>query len=240
MPFDIDWPESFLQLGLMGWPLAACSVLALALCIERSVFFLGSRRRQRLDLERLCTQLRTYKAQPKTLRDEALNVLMLEIQSSYLNALKSLRTIGAVSPMIGLLGTILGIIAAFKVIALHPGPVSPNMIAGGLGEAMYTTAAGLMIALPSLLMAHLFQALAERQLAAMSLHLNKSSLSMAAALPERVDTVLADLNSGNEKSMETGAAGGGSRFNADSAKNREKTDVTQREWLIENAARYLT
>ncbi len=240
MSLDLTLPEGFLRLGMMGWPLAACSVLALALCLERSVFFLASRRRNKVDLERLCTQLYTYKAQPKPLRDEALNVLMLQLQGSYLSALKSLRTIGAISPMIGLLGTILGIIAAFKVIALHPGPVSPNMIADGLGEAMFTTAAGLMIALPSLLMAHLFQSLAERQLAAMSLHLNKRSLAMALAVPEHVDTVLADLQSAGDKASCSGTADSDSRLSAASVKSGEKTDVTQREWLIENAARYLT
>ncbi len=176
---DLTLPEGFLRLGAMGWPLAACSVLALAICLERSVFFIGSWWRKVAEYERLCRQLNQYKSQPKHLRDEAISLLLMELHSRFLSGLKSLRIIGAISPMIGLLGTILGIIAAFEVIAQHPGPVSPNMIAGGLGEAMFTTSAGLMIALPSLLMAHYFQFLADRQLDGFSLKLNHLSLSLS-------------------------------------------------------------
>jgi biopolymer transport protein ExbB len=79
--------------------------------------------------------------------------------------------------MLGLLGTILGIIVAFKVIAAHTGPVSPNMIADGLWEAMLTTAAGLFIALPCLLVAHIFRSLGEKQLGDFCLRLNKLSMS---------------------------------------------------------------
>jgi biopolymer transport protein ExbB len=72
----------------------------------------------------------------------------------------------------------LGIISAFKTIATQTSPISPNMIAGGLWEAMLTTAAGLMIALPCLVLAHLFRHFSEKQLGDFCLRLNKLSIAM--------------------------------------------------------------
>ena len=182
---DLALPESLARLGLMAWPLLACSVVALAFCLERSVFFSANYWRKKTEFTRLSTQLEAYKLQPKSLRDEAMSLLLVQLRSRYYSGLKTLRIIAALSPMIGLLGTILGIIAAFKVIALHAGPVSPNMIADGLGEAMLTTAAGLLIALPSLLLAHVFQSLSDQQLDDFSLRLNRMSLAFAVEAVEK-------------------------------------------------------
>ncbi len=182
---DLLWPESFLRLGPMAWPLLVCSVITLAFCLERGVFFIFMPWRIKGEYDGLCTQLEAYKYQPKLLRDEAMSLLLLQLRRRYFNGLKSLRIIGALSPMIGLLGTILGIISAFNVIALHPGPVSPSIIADGLGEAMLTTAAGLLIALPALLMAHVFQALGDQQLESIRLRLNRLSLAFAVAMAEQ-------------------------------------------------------
>ena len=170
-------PDWFHQLGLMGWPLATCSVVALALCFERTVFSIKNRRLKEESYAKLSDYLTEHKSQPKPVRDEMVGIMLNELQRPYYNGIKGLRIIGTISPMLGLLGTILGIIAAFKVIAGQPGPVSPNMIAEGLWEAMLTTAAGLLIALPALLMAHLFRHLSERQLGDFCLRLNKLSMS---------------------------------------------------------------
>lgn len=170
-------PEWFHQLGLMGWPLVLCSVLALAICFERVVFAIKSK----IKHESLYTQMSEYllehKAQPKPIRDEMVALALNNIQRPYYSGLKLLRIIATISPMLGLLGTILGIIAAFKVIAAQSGPVSPNMIADGLWEAMLTTAAGLLIALPTLLIAHLFRHISEQQLGQFCVRLNTLSLS---------------------------------------------------------------
>ena len=182
---DPMWPESFLRLGPMAWPLLVCSVITLAFCLERGVFFIFMPWRIKGEFEGLCSQLEVYKYQPKLLRDEAMSLILLQLRSRYCSGLKSLRIIGALSPMIGLLGTILGIISAFNVIALHPGPVSPSLIADGLGEAMLTTAAGLLIALPALLMAHVFQSLGDQQLESIRLRLNRLSLAFAVEMAEQ-------------------------------------------------------
>lgn len=170
-------PEWFHQLGLMGWPLAGCSVVALSLCLERAVFFAKSRWQKEEEYRRLSGYLTAHKEQPQPVRDSLTSVMLSELQPAYYRGIKSLRVIGIVSPMLGLLGTILGIISAFQAISMQTGPVSPSVIADGLWEAMLTTAVGLFIALPALLTAHLFAHLSEQQLEEFCLRLNRLSVS---------------------------------------------------------------
>jgi biopolymer transport protein ExbB len=64
--------------------------------------------------------------------------------------LNTLGTIAAVSPLLGLLGTVVGIIRAFNAIT-SGGMGDPRALSGGIGEALIATAAGLTVAIPSLL-----------------------------------------------------------------------------------------
>lgn len=177
MPLDHHLPDWFRQLGPMAWPLTVCSVAVLAVCLERVAFFLGGRAGGDAAYRRLAEVLALHRAVPKALRDEVGALMLCDLARAYLGGVKLLRIIGTVSPMLGLLGTILGIISAFRTIAAQTGPVSPNMIAEGLWEAMLTTAVGLMIALPALLAAHLFKHLGERRLDDLAMRLNRLSLS---------------------------------------------------------------
>jgi biopolymer transport protein ExbB len=61
-----------------------------------------------------------------------------------------LGTIAAVSPLLGLLGTVTGMIRTFKAITVA-GVGDPTAMAGGIAEALITTAAGLIIAVPALM-----------------------------------------------------------------------------------------
>jgi biopolymer transport protein ExbB len=67
--------------------------------------------------------------------------------SRYLTAL---ATIGNIAPLLGLLGTVLGMIKAFMVIQQMGGKVNASVLAGGIWEAMLTTALGLAVALPTM------------------------------------------------------------------------------------------
>jgi len=69
--------------------------------------------------------------------------------------LKILGTIVTVAPLVGLLGTVMGMIKAFNVIALQ-GVGEPGALAGGIAEALITTAVGLTIAIPSLVFYNYF------------------------------------------------------------------------------------
>ena len=64
--------------------------------------------------------------------------------------LNTLGTIAGVSPLLGLLGTVTGIIKAFNAIQAG-GMGDPRALSGGIAEALITTAAGLMVAIPALI-----------------------------------------------------------------------------------------
>ena len=70
--------------------------------------------------------------------------------------LNTLGTIAAVSPLLGLLGTVLGMITVFSVIT-DVGVGSPGELAGGISQALITTAAGIAVAIPSLIFYRYFR-----------------------------------------------------------------------------------
>ena len=63
--------------------------------------------------------------------------------------LESLGTVAAVTPLLGLLGTVIGMVKVFTAITTH-GVGNPTVLAGGIAEALITTAAGLTVAIPAL------------------------------------------------------------------------------------------
>ena len=88
-----------------------------------------------------------------------------------LRRIEVLNTIGQVSPMIGLFGTVYGMILAFTAIVASGGAADPVMLAGGIGTALTTTFWGLVVAIPSLaacamLRGHIDSTTAEATLAA--------------------------------------------------------------------------
>ncbi len=72
-------------------------------------------------------------------------------EAAYLDKyVETLGTVASVATLLGLLGTISGMIKIFSVIAHHQ-VVNPSMLAGGISEALYTTAAGLSVAIPTII-----------------------------------------------------------------------------------------
>ncbi len=81
-------------------------------------------------------------------KDE-LHITIDDASTTYVTRfLPILNTIGNVSPLLGLLGTILGMIIAFESIA-ESGTGDPRVVAGGISQALITTATGLIIAIPA-------------------------------------------------------------------------------------------
>ena len=68
-----------------------------------------------------------------------------------------LAVVATVAPIIGLLGTVIGMIEAFHVIATAGGLGDPALLAGGISKALVNTAAGLTVALPALALHHYFK-----------------------------------------------------------------------------------
>jgi len=88
------------------------------------------------DVESTAERLYVALSQQKLLLEKNLNVL---------------GTMAAISPLVGLLGTVMGIMRAFHDMA-HVGSAAPSVVAAGVAEALVTTAAGLVIAVPALMM----------------------------------------------------------------------------------------
>jgi biopolymer transport protein ExbB len=80
----------------------------------------------------------------------ALEQVSEETTTERLRRVESLNIIGQVSPMIGLFGTVYGMIVAFRSIAESGGNADPVLLAGGIGTALVTTFWGLLVAIPAL------------------------------------------------------------------------------------------
>ena len=163
-----------------GWVMpfiVLCSIIALAICIERQ-FALNRRkiapphllatvwqqlRGEGLDAQRLKnlrqgSPLGAILAAGLANRHQGRDVMRESIREAashvihqlerYLN---TLGTVAAVTPLMGLLGTVLGMISVFTEITTY-GTGNAGALAGGISEALITTAAGLAVAIPSLVM----------------------------------------------------------------------------------------
>lgn len=87
---------------------------------------------------------------PVLTREAMENCVRKEIGNLWQN-ISYLADIAAIAPLIGLLGTVLGMIQAFNVIAFQTAVVKPILLAGGVSKAMVTTAGGLIVAIPAML-----------------------------------------------------------------------------------------
>ncbi len=193
------------SMGLMALPLLLCSVLTLTLILERFLVFcmLPSASRRSINkqlhqlqeardgncLQELGTQLRCCRGtgpglcgllrhahQPKGLREEVAGLWLLA-QKRRLNAgLRLLMVLGVLTPMLGLLGTVLGMIEMFQEVAKVAGPVTPAVLAAGLQTAMLTTAFGLCSAIPALAATHLFSLWANHYLSRLEFAMNHANL----------------------------------------------------------------
>tara|TARA_B110000503_G_scaffold45625_1_gene74602 strand:- start:406 stop:1029 length:624 start_codon:yes stop_codon:yes gene_type:complete len=163
-----------------GWVMpiiVLCSVVALAICIERYIALnpariapphllanvwkqlkAGELDAPRLKLLRQGSPLGAILVAGLANRSQGRDVMKESIQEAashvvhdlekYLN---SLGTVAAVAPLLGLLGTVVGMIRVFTEITVQ-GTGNANALAGGISEALITTAAGLSVAIPALVM----------------------------------------------------------------------------------------
>lgn len=162
--------------GWLMWPILACSVVAMAIILER----LWSLRRRRVmppglmaqvwqwqrdqaltperiqaltqgsPLGRLLSAGLVNRNHSREVMKEAINDVGRQVVAQLERYLNTLGTIASVSPLLGLLGTVFGMIDIFTVI-IDAGVGNPGVLAGGISEALLTTAAGLTVAIPSLM-----------------------------------------------------------------------------------------
>ena len=212
------------------WPLLGCSILAVALIVERLFVYwrmhvsearLLARleeavRHGQLDSlqkdfssrhEPLCQVLDTFlvhRDEPRDIRDQAVARVASQQVARYDRRLNWLGIITHASPLLGLLGTVTGLVGAFHEIELKGGQVQPGDLASGIWSALLTTVCGLLIALPSLAAFHALQAVAGK--AALQMQWTCSQLEewLRASL---APGVVAGLPSGLEETEEDPVAG---------------------------------
>ena len=164
--------------GWMMWPLLAVSVAALAIVVERALVFMGcpfpDSRFPGLVLEAMRTgdvrplaarleavpSLRDFAAllgSPLPNREAALRLAGETVLERLEARLSLLSVLARLAPLMGLLGTILGMITTFSRIAEARSGVDMSLLAGGIWQALLTTAAGLCIAIPALFFLSCFQ-----------------------------------------------------------------------------------
>jgi len=97
-----------------------------------------------------------HKNTPTWKLTEKLSVTAQEEVNKLGKNVRTLEVIATISPLMGLLGTVVGMVQAFNKVAEYKGQVDPSILAGGIWEALLTTAAGLAVAIPVTVMLHYF------------------------------------------------------------------------------------
>ncbi len=173
--------EVFIAGGWLMWPILLCSIVGLAICVER-FYTLNPRKiapphllatvwkqlkAGELDAERLRN---LKKASPlgrilaaglgnayhgRDVMKESIQEAAGHVIHDLERYLNTLGTIAAVSPLLGLLGTVFGMITVFAEI-MAQGTGNASALAGGISQALITTAAGLTVAIPALVMHRYF------------------------------------------------------------------------------------
>ncbi|WP_316349009.1 MotA/TolQ/ExbB proton channel family protein [Desulfuromonas acetoxidans] len=175
-----EWLESG---GFLVWPILAIGVIALLLAAERLAFFLRIRansdtilhqvtRYVELDQikegEMFCREKKNAPTcqilasclkqigQTQEVLDNALEEALMKQMPRFEKFLPTMAMFAAIAPLLGLLGTVTGMISTFQVITVF-GTGDPKMMSGGISEALITTQVGLAVAIPIMLLHHLFE-----------------------------------------------------------------------------------
>ena len=172
-------PELVLEMviagGIVMLPLLGCSIVALAIVFER----LWSLQKNRIVPDNLVAQVWQWaragvlderrihnlragsplgrvlaaglinRHRDRVLMKESIEEVGRHVVFELGRYLNLLGTIASVSPLLGLLGTVLGMIRIFSAVT-HQGVSDPSILAGGIAQALITTASGLVIAIPAL------------------------------------------------------------------------------------------
>jgi len=166
----------FIQGGMIMWPILLCSIIGVAIIVDRFIVL----RKTRINVPAFLVRIRGLIK--KNDIDGAISYCMEEkspianiirkglkkfrygherVKESIENAgrqeigklekgLMILASIAGIAPLLGFLGTVTGMISAFMTIQALQGAASPSALAGGIWEALVTTAFGLMVGIPAL------------------------------------------------------------------------------------------
>lgn len=199
--------ELFLKGGPVMYPLLLCSVLGVAIVVERVYFFWS----QRADNETLMDTVRAALSQGRILeaaqaakREKGPVAAVLAAAVAHYGksrrvvteqvekvgqeeiyrlekGLTLLDVLVGIAPLLGLLGTVTGIIRSFNVLGAMQGVAEPAVLSSGIAEALVTTAAGLLIAIPLMAVNAYFYRVVDRRV----LDMNQRSTEIIALVAER-------------------------------------------------------
>ena len=177
--------EFFLSGGPVMWPLLICSFVSLTVVIERAMFWVVLHRRNNgtllNEIMALCESgdWEAIRLRTAGTRDYAIKVIVTGIlhrdfsmtkamESAAADQVKRMRrfmgvldTMITVAPLLGIFGTVTGIIQSFEALGTT-GIERPAAVTAGIAQALITTAAGLGIAIPSVILYNFFDSLCER------------------------------------------------------------------------------
>ena len=168
--------------GPFMWPLLACSVLIITISIERSWFLqnrlvspkglpnqiinlvkndmMSSKQAHEISslssLGFLLINCLKYKDLKRDNLESKIEEKAIEVKYSLERYLSVLGTVATISPLLGLLGTVVGMITAFTGLTENTG-ANPDLLAAGISQALITTAFGLFIAVPGLVLHKYFE-----------------------------------------------------------------------------------
>ncbi|MDP1933101.1 MAG: MotA/TolQ/ExbB proton channel family protein [Gammaproteobacteria bacterium] len=189
-----------------GWlmlPIILCSIVAIAIVIERFWTLSAARISPRYTLGQVWTWIKNNELDAARLRElrlasplgqilaaglvnskygrAAMTVSIEQAASQVIHDmeryLSALGTIAAITPLLGLLGTVIGMIDVFTEIMMQ-GTGNANALAGGISQALITTAAGLSVAIPTFMFHRMFM----RRVDSLVLSLEQESIKLVDAL----------------------------------------------------------
>lgn len=177
--------ELFQKGGCVMYPLLICSIISLTFSIERLFFWIKEKRARNIKLlidimnEAESGNYHNALKLGRGSKDHVIRVIcsgMAHIEFSMVSALEMaagdeinrmkrsltvLDTIITIAPLLGILGTVIGIIQSFNMLG-QMGIEDPKFVTEGIAQALITTAAGLSIALPTIISYNYFVSLVEK------------------------------------------------------------------------------
>jgi biopolymer transport protein ExbB len=169
--------------GILMFPILACSILALGIIVERFWSLKSEKVLPKSLVAEIWNMVKNNKLDDKKIqniyegsplgrvlaiglinRKHSREVMKESIEETGRHVahelerfLNPLGTVAAITPLLGLLGTVIGMIQVFAVIT-SAGVGDPELLAGGISKALITTAAGISVAIPSLIFHRYFRA----------------------------------------------------------------------------------
>lgn len=184
-------------------PIMFCSIVAAAICIERFIALNPNKiapttllaevwgwiKNNQLDsgkikmlknsspLGQILAAGLTNSRHGREVMKESIEEAAAQVVHEMEHFLNTLGTIAAVAPLLGLLGTVIGMIKVFSEIMVQ-GTGNAGVLAGGISEALITTASGLVVAIPALIMHRFF----ERRIQSIVITLEREAVKLVDAL----------------------------------------------------------